>query len=133
MLKKLRHIADRAAAAATCYVLMLGARGANAQSTGQDVGTVADNLKRQLGPLADFIGAACFLLGLATGIVSLLKFKAHSQNPNDPSAKLSTATMYLIAAAALIGIPQVLGIGVTSLFGSGASTVGTDSTLRSLN
>ena len=129
--RKLRHIADRFAAAVTA-TLMLRPTSASAQSSGQDIGGVADNLRRQLGPMADFIGAGCFLLGLGVGVVSLLKFKAHSQNPHDPSAKLSTAAMYLVASAGLIGIPTLLGIGVTSLFGSGADTVGTDSTLRSL-
>ena len=72
---------------AVSLILMTGA--ASAQVA--DIGDMASSLQTQAGDIADLIGAAAFLLGICIGIVGLMKFRQHSQNPNDPSARLSTA------------------------------------------
>jgi heme/copper-type cytochrome/quinol oxidase subunit 2 len=86
----------------------------------------------QLGPIASFAGAVCFILGVVFGITALLKFRANASNPNDPSNKISTAIVTALVAAALIGIPSFLGVGVNTLFGAGAQTTSIESTLTSL-
>ena len=105
------------------------------QATAQvtNIGDVAAGLQTQAGSIADLIGAAAFLLGIGLGIVGLLKFRQHAQNPNDPSAKLSSAFTLVFVGAALVAIPTTLGVGVSSLFGSGATNVTVDGTLRNIN
>ena len=98
-----------------------------------DIGDMASSLQTQAGDIADLIGAAAFLLGICIGIVGLMKFRQHSQNPNDPSARLSTAFTLVFVGAALVAIPTTLGVGVGSLFGSGATNVSVDGSLRSIN
>lgn len=98
-----------------------------------DIGDMASGLQAQAGDVADLIGAAAFLLGICIGIVGLMKFRQHSQNPNDPSARLSTAFTLVFVGAALVAIPTTLGVGVGSLFGSGATNVSVDGSLRSIN
>lgn len=109
----------------------LYSNGAFAQ--GQGLGQLATSWQTgTLGPLANFAGALAFLAGVVIGIIALLKFKAHSSNPNDPSAKLSSAFTLVFVAAALIGLPMLLGVGVTTLFGSTGQTTSIGGTLQGL-
>ena len=105
--------------------------GVNAQVS--NIGDVAAGLQAQAGNIADLIGAAAFILGIALAVAGLLKFRQHSLNPNDPSARLSTAFTLVFVGAALVAIPTTLGVGVGSLFGTGATNVSVDGSLRSIN
>ncbi len=98
-----------------------------------DIGDMAAGLQAQVGDIASLIGAIAFLLGIVLAIVGLLKFRQHAQNPNDPSARLSTAFILVFVGAAMVAIPTTLGVGVTSLFGSGATNLSVDGSLRSIN
>ena len=98
-----------------------------------NIGDVAAGLQTQAGSIADLVGAAAFLLGIFLGIAGLLKFRQHAQNPNDPSARLSTAFTLVFVGAALVAVPTTLGVGIGSLFGGGATNVSVDGTLRSIN
>lgn len=98
-----------------------------------DIGDMASSLQSQAGDIADLIGAAAFLLGICIAIVGLLKFRQHSQNPNDPSARLSTAFTLVFVGAALVAVPTTLGVGIGSLFGTGATNVSIDGSLRNIN
>ena len=111
--------------------IMMVADGATAQVS--NVGDVAAGLQAQVGDIADLVGAAAFLLGICLAIMGLLKFRQHSQNPNDPSARLSSAFTLVFVGAALVAVPTTLGVGVVSLFGSGATNVSVDGSLRSIN
>lgn len=98
-----------------------------------DIGDMASGLQAQAGDIADLIGAAAFLLGICIAIVGLMKFRQHSQNPNDPSARLSTAFTLVFVGAALVAVPTTLGVGIGSLFGSGTTNVSIDGSLRNIN
>ena len=98
-----------------------------------NIGDVASGLQSQAGSIADLVGAAAFLLGIFLGIAGLLKFRQHAQNPNDPSARLSTAFTLVFVGAALVAIPTTLGVGIGSLFGGGATNVSVDGSLRSIS
>ena len=98
-----------------------------------NIGDMAAELQSQAADIADLIGAVAFLLGLVLAIVGLLKFRQHSQNPNDPSARLSTAFTLVFVGAALIAIPTTLGVGIGSLFGNGTVNVSVDGSLRAIN
>ncbi|MCE6959655.1 hypothetical protein LAZ40_11560 [Cereibacter sphaeroides] len=85
-------------------------------------GAIFDSLSLQGGKLSKLVGIAAFIIGVGLAIAGILKFKAHSQNPNDPSAKMSTAFVLIFAGAALVAIPTMLGSGVATIFGTGADT-----------
>ena len=106
---------------------------ATAQAQVTDIGDVAAGLQSQAGDIADLIGAVAFILGICLGVAGLLKFRQHSQNPNDPSARLSTAFTLVFVGAALVAIPTTLGVGIGSLFGSGATQLSVDGSLRNIN
>ncbi len=97
-----------------------------------NIGDMASVLQSQVGDIADLIGAVAFLLGVGIAMVGLLKFRQHALNPNDPSARLSTAFTLVFVGAALVAIPTTLGVGIGSLFGSGVTNVSVDGSLRNI-
>lgn len=98
-----------------------------------NIGDMASELQSQVGDIADLIGAAAFLLGIGIALLGLLKFRQHAVNPNDPSARLSTAFTLIFVGAAMVAIPTTLGVGIGSLFGNGTSNVSVDGSLRNIN
>ncbi len=98
-----------------------------------NIGDMASELQSQVGDIADLIGAAAFLLGIGIALLGLLKFRQHAINPNDPSARLSTAFTLVFVGAAMVAIPTTLGVGIGSLFGNGTSNVSVDGSLRTIN
>lgn len=98
----------------------------------QDMGGVFEKLNTQATPLGDLIGSASFIFGAGIAIFGLLKARAHSQNPNDPSNKLSSAMMLIMVGAAMVAIPTLLGVGVGTLFGSGSDTSSIGGTFQGL-
>lgn len=101
--------------------LVLSAGAAQAQVS--TFGDMADTVGAQGGQVADLLGVAAFLLGILLAVMGLMKFRQNSQNPNDPNAKVSTAFILVFVGAAMVAIPTLLGVGVTSFFGDGAETV----------
>ena len=118
-MKKLLGLASVAALA----LVVLAPSGALAAQT---IGQIAGSLKTQTTAVSTLVTVVAFVLGVGMAITGLLKFKAHSQNPNDPSAKMSTAFMLVFVGAALVAIPAALGSGIATIFGSDADT--TDAT-----
>lgn len=98
-----------------------------------NIGDMASELQSQVGDIADLIGAAAFILGIGIALLGLLKFRQHAVNPNDPSARLSTAFTLVFVGAAMIAIPTTLGVGIGSLFGNGTANVSVDGSLRNIN
>ncbi|MYG10953.1 MAG: hypothetical protein F4170_08970 [Rhodobacteraceae bacterium] len=98
-----------------------------------NIGDMASELQSQIGDIADLIGAAAFLLGIGIALLGLLKLRQHAINPNDPSARLSTAFTLVFVGAAMVAIPTTLGVGIGSLFGNGTANVSVDGSLRTIN
>lgn len=88
-----------------------------------DLGGIADRIGRQAGMVGNAFGIFVAVAGVVVAMMGLLKFKAHSANPNDPSNKLSSAFIMVFVGAAMVALPEVLGTGVTTLFGEGATTI----------
>lgn len=86
----------------------------------QNVGEIAESLATQTGNVADLVSIVAFVLGVGMAIAGFLKFKQNAQNPNDPSAKISTAFILIFVGAGLVAIPAALGSGITTFFGGGA-------------
>lgn len=113
---KLSHIRT-AAGIATLSIVMAGP--ALAQMT---AGEIAGDLRGQVSNVGVLISVVSFVLGVALAIAGLMKFRAHSQNPNDPSNKMSTAFVLMFAGAGLVAVPAVLGTGIATIFGTNADT-----------
>lgn len=76
-----------------------------------------DRLTSQITSVSKFAVGIMFVIGIILGGLSIVKFKEHSDNPGQ--SKLSKPMGYLIAAAALIGIPSYLAIFTNTLTGEG--------------
>ena len=87
----------------------------------QNVGEIAESLADQTGNIADLISIVAFVLGVGMAIAGFMKFRQNAQNPNDPSAKVSTAFILIFVGAGLVAIPAALGSGIATVFGDGAS------------
>ncbi len=105
----------------TGLCLMLVAPLVHAQSS-QDFGSIADNLRGQLSNFGQLVGGVSALAGICLAMISMVKFRNYSSNPQDPNNKLSSVLAYLIVGVALIGLPELLDVGITSLFGGGSPT-----------
>ena len=123
---KLSHIRTVAGIAALS-VAMAGP--AMAQLT---AGEIATDLRGQVSNIGTLITVISFVLGVALAISGLMKFRAHSQNPNDPSNKMSTAFVLMFAGAGLVAVPAVLGSGISTIFGTGADTTNGTTGFKSL-
>ncbi len=86
----------------------------------RDLGDIAQDLALQTRFVSQLVTVIAFVLGVGMAIAGLLKFKAHSQNPNDPSAKISTAFVLVFVGAALVALPATLGSGISTIFGTNA-------------
>jgi cytochrome bd-type quinol oxidase subunit 2 len=94
---------------------------ANAASA-QNLGTIADGLRTQTTAVASLVTVVAFVLGVGIAIAGFLKFRAISQNPNDPSNKMSTAFMLIFVGAGLAALPSVMGSGIETIFGGSTAT-----------
>lgn len=97
------------------------------------VGTMSDNLRTQATSVEGLISVAAFIIGVGMVILGLLMFKKNNDNPNDPSASKGKAIILLFVGAGLVALPTVLGVGVNTLFGSGAQMTNATSGFTSLN
>lgn len=110
---------------------LLASSSAYAQTGG--LGDIATNLRTDTaGPIADLLGSLSFIFGLLAAIASLYVFWNNHKNPHDPGSKPARGIVLAAVAAAFIGIPAYLGMGVTTFFGSGAETTSIDGSLRSI-
>jgi hypothetical protein len=91
-----------------------------------NVGGIFQDITNQLRNIPALLGIVSFVLGVALAIAGLMKFYAASKNPNDPSAKMSTAFILIFVGATLVALPILLGVGITTIFGSGGTSLGVD-------
>ncbi len=85
------------------------------------IGGIAQNLQKSFGPLARLITGASFLAGLGFAFASILKFKAHRDNPTQ--IPVGTPIALLLVAAALLYLPFLIKQVGRTMFGE-ASTYG---------
>lgn len=106
--------------------------GMTSPALAQSAGEIFDDLGTQAGFLADLLTIVAFVLGAGMVIAGFLKFRQNAQNPNDPSAKVSTAFVLLFVGAGLVAIPATIGTGIETIFGTGAATTDANSGFRAL-
>lgn len=93
---------------------------AYAQGGDLDLGTVADNVTSTFVGVAKLITAASYVAGLGFAVGSILKFKAHKDNPQQITVGVPIALMFV--AAALIFLPSMFDVAGGTLFGSSGGT-----------
>lgn len=84
------------------------------------IGTVAANVTSTFEEVAQLITAASYVAGLGFAVGSILKFKAHKDNPQQITVGVPIALMFV--AAALIFLPSMFDVAGGTLFGSSGAT-----------
>lgn len=87
----------------------------------RDFGDIADSVRMQTSLVSILITVAAFVIGVGLAMTGLLKFRQHTQNPNDPSAKPGVAFAFVFAGAAMVALPALISSGVITVFGTGAA------------
>lgn len=114
------------------FGLILGGLGLSTTAAlAQNMGEIADSLATQTGEVADLVSIVAFVLGVGMAIAGFLKFKQNAQNPNDPSAKVSTAFILIFVGAGLVAIPAALGTGIATIW-QGAQQTDANSGFRAV-
>jgi hypothetical protein len=102
-------------------VLTISSTPALAQN--RDLGAIAASLATQTTFFATFLSILSFVIGVGMAIAGFLKFKQNAQNPNDPSAKISTAFILIFVGAGLVALPAVFGTSLQTIFGAQTGTI----------
>ncbi len=88
---------------------------ANATTPVTDLGSVASTLTSSFSNLAKLITAGAYMAGIGFAMASMLKFKAHKDNPTQ--IPIGTPIALLFIGAALIFLPNIFGIAGNTIFG----------------
>lgn len=86
------------------------------------VGAVAAKITGNLANIARLITALSYVIGMALVVASLVKFKAHKDNPTQ--IPIGTPIALLFVGAALIFVPTVFSVGGGTLFGQSGKVAG---------
>ncbi len=81
------------------------------------VGDVAKTVTGNLSNIANLIGAAAYVAGIAFALTGLMKFKAHKDNPQQ--TPLSQPIVLIMIAAGLIFLPSMITAAGGTLFEGG--------------
>ncbi len=128
------HLMTKITGRFTRLGLILGGLALSATTAAaQDLGEIADDLANQTGNVADLVSILAFVLGVGMAIAGFLKFKQNAQNPNDPSAKISTAFILIFVGAGLVAIPAALGSGIATIFNDGAQQTDANTGFRTVD
>ena len=96
---------------------------ADAPSNDPTLGNVASTITGSFGQLAKLITAGAYMAGIGFCMASMLKFKAHKDNPTQ--IPIGTPIALLFIGAALIFLPNIFKIAGYTIFGgtSGAGGI----------
>jgi intracellular multiplication protein IcmD len=84
---------------------------------GGGVGAIAKTVTTNLASVANLIGAAAYVSGIAFALTGLMKFKAHKDNPQQ--VPLSQPIVLIMIAAGLIFLPSMITAAGGTLFEGG--------------
>lgn len=86
------------------------------------LGTVAGTITQSFTQLAKLITATAYIAGMGFAVGSIMKFKAHKDNPaQEPIGK---PVGLLMVAAALLFLPTLLGVTGKTVFGTSTTPLG---------
>lgn len=90
---------------------------AASSGTSGSIGSVATNIRGTFTAIARLIVAAAYVAGFGFAFASILKFKAHKDNPQQ--IPIGTPIALLFVGAALIFLPSVFSVTGKTIFGKG--------------
>ena len=91
---------------------------------------VSTTLSGTAGTAIDIVGWLATAYGVMNGFSAVTQFREHSDNPQQ--VPMSKPLMRAGIAAAAIGLPAVLGVGITGLFGTSDGALNTTSNLSTM-
>lgn len=96
---------------------------ADASSNDPTLGNVASTITGSFGQLAKLITAGAYMAGIGFCMASMLKFKAHKDNPTQ--IPIGTPIALLFIGAGLIFLPNIFKIAGYTIFGGTSGAGGT--------
>ena len=105
-------------AVATVAITTPQASNAQGMPGGNGIGTVAENVEGNIQQIASLVVAGAFLGGITFVALGLMRIKA-AVDSQGQQVKYSEGLWRLGIGAALVALPAVTGVGVSTLFGSG--------------
>jgi intracellular multiplication protein IcmD len=92
------------------------------QAAEKNLGDIAAGITKSFAGLAQFITAFAYMGGLGFVLASILKFKAHKDNP--AQIPIGTPVMLLGVGASLMFLPYIFGLAGQTVFGTSAGQGG---------
>ena len=86
----------------------------------QTLGDVAENVTDTFSSITKLITGGAYVAGFALAMVGIFKLKAHKDNPQQ--IPISTGLALIFIGSALVFLPGLLGIGITTIFGDDAAS-----------
>lgn len=90
--------------------------------TNKNLGDIGTQITYSFYGLAQLITAGAYIAGIGFALTSILKFKAHKDNPTQ--IPIGTPIALLFVAGALLFLPNLFGIAGYSIFGSTSGLAG---------
>ena len=109
----------------TLLILCLTLLSANCLAS-EALGTVSANIYGNLTNLSKLITAGSYIAGLGFAIASIMKFKAHKDNPTQ--VPVGTPAALVMIAASLLFLPSILGTTGATIFADGGEVATAEGT-----
>jgi len=90
-------------------------------TSGKSIGTIAGNITTSIRGAGVMVTALAYLGALAFGFMGALKWKAYGEQPDRTPLKVPVT--YMAIAAILAALPEFLGTGISTIWGSNATVV----------
>lgn len=87
----------------------------------QDLGDIASVIYNNFENLTKLITSCSYIAGLGFAIGAIMKFKMHKDNPTQ--VPIGTPISLVFIAAALLFLPNILGVTGATIFGGSTATV----------
>lgn len=87
---------------------------------GTTLANLAENVTGTFSSITKLITGGAYVVGFALAMVGILKLKAHKDNPTQ--IPISTGLALIFVGSALVFLPTLLGVGISTIFGSAASS-----------
>jgi hypothetical protein len=89
--------------------------------SGKTATVIAGNINNSIGGITTVITSLAYIGAVGFGFVGILKWKAHSEQPDRVALKIPIT--YMVIAAMCAALPEVIGTGIASIFGGSANLV----------
>jgi hypothetical protein len=91
--------------------------------SGSTATVLAGNVNNSIGGITTVITSLAYIGAVGFGFIGILKWKAHSEQPDRVALKIPIT--YMVIAAMCAALPEVIGTGIASIWGTSANVVPT--------